>query len=132
MFLLMSFRFGIADADEGCTGPVVLSFVGSTGSTTISFILPGLFYWQVSNRRCLWFSPGAHAYVHPFQLTRNDPGSSKLLNRAALALAIYGGLVFTFWYALPLYSIVYLLNFSLHSLSFNIYQVITQGTASGH
>jgi amino acid permease len=26
---------------------MVLSFVGSTGSTTISFILPGLFYWQV-------------------------------------------------------------------------------------
>lgn len=26
----------------------VLSFVGSTGSTTISFILPGLFYWKVS------------------------------------------------------------------------------------
>jgi hypothetical protein len=25
----------------------VLSFVGSTGSTTISFILPGLFYWKV-------------------------------------------------------------------------------------
>lgn len=27
---------------------LVLAFVGSTGSTTISFILPGLFYWQVS------------------------------------------------------------------------------------
>ncbi|EPQ56528.1 AAAP amino acid transporter [Gloeophyllum trabeum ATCC 11539] len=27
---------------------MVLSFVGSTGSTTISFILPGLFYWKVS------------------------------------------------------------------------------------
>lgn len=26
---------------------LVLSFVGSTGSTTISFILPGLFYWKV-------------------------------------------------------------------------------------
>jgi len=26
----------------------VLSFVGSTGSTTISFILPGLFYWKAS------------------------------------------------------------------------------------
>ncbi|KAF9006065.1 AAAP amino acid transporter [Cyathus striatus] len=26
---------------------MVLSFVGSTGSTTISFILPGLFYWKV-------------------------------------------------------------------------------------
>ena len=27
---------------------IVLSFVGSTGSTTISFILPGLFFWKVS------------------------------------------------------------------------------------
>lgn len=26
----------------------VLSFVGSTGSTTISFILPGLLYWKAS------------------------------------------------------------------------------------
>lgn len=25
----------------------VLSFVGSTGSTTISFILPGLFYYKI-------------------------------------------------------------------------------------
>lgn len=25
----------------------VLSFVGSTGSTTVSFILPGLFFWKV-------------------------------------------------------------------------------------
>lgn len=36
---------------------LVLSFVGSTGSTTISFILPGLFYWKVrlvsfSKARC--------------------------------------------------------------------------------
>ncbi len=31
---------------------VVLSFVGSTGSTTISFILPGLFYWKVSLDVC--------------------------------------------------------------------------------
>ncbi|KAG6891182.1 hypothetical protein C0995_008434 [Termitomyces sp. Mi166 len=28
----------------------VLAFVGSTGSTTISFILPGLFYWKVRGR----------------------------------------------------------------------------------
>lgn len=27
----------------------VLAFVGSTGSTTISFILPGLFYWKVGS-----------------------------------------------------------------------------------
>lgn len=54
----------------------VLSFVGSTGSTTVSFILPGLFFWK---------------------LTRNDSGTSKMLNRTALALAIYGVLVVVFW-----------------------------------
>jgi len=64
---------------------MVLSFVGSTGSTTISFILPGLFYWK---------------------LTQNDPNASKPLNRAALALAIYGIFIFVF------------------CLGFNIYQVI--------
>lgn len=40
MFLCCSLR-------TRTNGPSVLSFVGSTGSTTISFILPGLFYWQV-------------------------------------------------------------------------------------
>jgi amino acid permease len=55
----------------------VLSFVGSTGSTTVSFILPGLFFWK---------------------LTRNDTRTSKMLNRSALGLAIYGMLVFVFWY----------------------------------
>ncbi|KAI0064000.1 hypothetical protein BV25DRAFT_1801277 [Artomyces pyxidatus] len=55
---------------------MVLSFVGSTGSTTISFILPGLFYWK---------------------MTRNDPSASKLLNRAALALAAYGAFILVFW-----------------------------------
>ncbi|KAI0046216.1 hypothetical protein FA95DRAFT_1520510 [Auriscalpium vulgare] len=54
---------------------MVLSFVGATGSTTISFILPGLFYWQ---------------------MTRNDPSASKALNRAALALAAYGSFILVF------------------------------------
>ncbi|EPT01128.1 hypothetical protein FOMPIDRAFT_1049107 [Fomitopsis schrenkii] len=55
---------------------MVLSFVGSTGSTTISFILPGLFYWKLSH---------------------TDPTASKPLSRAALALAIYGACIFVFW-----------------------------------
>ncbi|CAL1714589.1 unnamed protein product [Somion occarium] len=70
---------------------MVLSFVGSTGSTTISFILPGLFYWK---------------------LTRNDPNANKTLNKASLALAIYGMFIFTF------------------CLSYNIYQVINVEPAS--
>ncbi|KII87407.1 hypothetical protein PLICRDRAFT_112640 [Plicaturopsis crispa FD-325 SS-3] len=56
---------------------MVLSFVGSTGSTTISFILPGLFYWK---------------------LTRNDPDAPRSLSIASIALFIYGCCIFVFWY----------------------------------
>jgi amino acid permease len=65
---------------------MVLAFVGSTGSTTISFILPGLFYWR---------------------LTRHDPTSSKALNRGALALAIYGVCVFVFCLSFNIYQIIH-------------------------
>lgn len=54
---------------------IVLSFIGGTGSTMVSFILPGLFFWK---------------------LTRNDPGTSKLLRTSALVLSIYGVLVCIF------------------------------------
>jgi len=64
---------------------LVLSFVGSTGSTTISFILPGLFFWQ---------------------LTRYDNSTSKLLNRGALALAIYGICVMVFCLTFNIYQLV--------------------------
>lgn len=53
----------------------VLSFVGATGSTIISFILPGLFY---------------------FKLFRHDDGAPRALTWAALALAIYGTCVMAF------------------------------------
>ena len=53
--------------------PTVLSFVGSTGSTIISFILPGMFY---------------------FSLFRHERGMTKWL---ALTLAVYGIIVMTFW-----------------------------------
>jgi amino acid permease len=52
---------------------LVLGFVGSTGSTIISFILPGFFY---------------------FKLFRKEPGVTKWL---ALSLAIYGLCVMVFW-----------------------------------
>lgn len=64
---------------------LVLSFVGSTGSTTISFILPGLFYWK---------------------LTRNDPTASKFLNRAALVLSIYGACIFVFCLGFNIYQVI--------------------------
>ncbi|TDL23915.1 hypothetical protein BD410DRAFT_786588 [Rickenella mellea] len=63
---------------------LVLSFVGSTGSTTISFILPGLFYWK---------------------LTRDDPSGNKLLTRGALALAIYGCCIFVFCLSFNIYQV---------------------------
>jgi amino acid permease len=84
----------------------VLAYVGSTGSTSISFILPGLFYYKIS----------APESIHHQRLTKEDDdqyeqeaeaseglfmsGTSKpgvwrtaLLRQLALALAIYGFLV---------------------------------------
>jgi amino acid permease len=53
--------------------PPVLGFVGSTGSTIISFILPGFFY---------------------FRLFRDEAGPTKW---AALGLGVYGVGVMVFW-----------------------------------
>ncbi|KAJ7314363.1 transmembrane amino acid transporter protein-domain-containing protein [Mycena albidolilacea] len=64
---------------------MVLSFVGSTGSTTISFILPGLFYWQ---------------------LTRADRNRNNALSLGALALAAYGGCVFVFCLTFNIYQVI--------------------------
>ncbi|EGN96736.1 hypothetical protein SERLA73DRAFT_140480 [Serpula lacrymans var. lacrymans S7.3] len=64
---------------------MVLSFVGSTGSTTISFILPGLFFWKLS---------------------RDDPSVSRTLNRGALALAFYGSCIFVFCLSFNIYQVV--------------------------
>jgi amino acid permease len=72
----------------------VLSFVGATGSTTISFILPGLFYWKAG---ILNYFPGAMADIVD-QLTKDDPDKNKLLNLGALALACYGFLILVFWW----------------------------------
>ena len=81
----------------------VLAYVGSTGSTSISFILPGLFYYKISSPE----SPH-----HQKMLKEDDdesdgeegegllggglksgPWRRKLLRRCSLALAIYGGIV---------------------------------------
>ncbi|EJU03460.1 hypothetical protein DACRYDRAFT_64373 [Dacryopinax primogenitus] len=64
---------------------LVLSFVGSTGSTTISFILPGLLY---------------------FQLFRRDRDSTPLLKWGALALAIYGTFILIFCLSFNIYKVV--------------------------
>lgn len=84
----------------------VLAYVGSTGSTSISFILPGLFYYKIS-------SPDS---PHHQKLMKEDddeeesddeedegllggrglkagPWRRKLLRRLSLAVAIYGVVV---------------------------------------
>ena len=84
----------------------VLAYVGSTGSTSISFILPGLFYYKIS-------SPDS---PHHQRLMKEDddeddsdveedegllgggglkagPWRRKILRRLSLAVAIYGVLV---------------------------------------
>jgi amino acid permease len=81
----------------------VLAYVGSTGSTSISFILPGLFYYKIS----------APESLHHQRLTKEDddeydsseeglfaqgtmkssPWQQLLLRQLALGLAIYGILV---------------------------------------
>jgi len=71
---LVAFRsFSLADLFVPAS--TVLSFVGATGSTTISFILPGLFY---------------------FSLFRKVEGTSPLLKWGSAALAIYGICVMCF------------------------------------
>ncbi|KAF8159531.1 transmembrane amino acid transporter protein-domain-containing protein [Crassisporium funariophilum] len=65
---------------------MVLSFVGATGSTTISFILPGLFFWK---------------------LTRNDPSVPRSLNLGAFGLMVYGICVFVFCLSFNIYQLVH-------------------------
>ena len=85
----------------------VLAYVGSTGSTSISFILPGLFYYKIS-------SPDSphHQRLMKADDDEGDESDSgedegllsggglkggvwrkRLLRRCSLALAVYGGIV---------------------------------------
>ncbi|KAF8745467.1 hypothetical protein AX14_008894 [Amanita brunnescens Koide BX004] len=63
---------------------LVLSFVGSTGSTTISFILPGLLYWKLS---------------------RGD-ASAWRLRLAALGLTVYGICICVFCLGFNVYGLM--------------------------
>ena len=83
----------------------VLAYVGSTGSTSISFILPGLFYYKIS-------SPDSPHHQRLMKEDDDEEDSAdddegllsggglkggvwrkRLLRQASLALAIYGGVV---------------------------------------
>ena len=48
--LQISTYFLLGDFVQTLISDPVLSFVGATGSTTISFILPGLLFWKVCGR----------------------------------------------------------------------------------
>lgn len=81
----------------------VLAYVGSTGSTSISFILPGIFYYKISSPE----SPHHQKLMKEDDDEDDGSGSEdegflsgsrlknglwrrKLLRRLSLALAIYG------------------------------------------
>lgn len=73
----------------------VLAYVGSTGSTSISFILPGIFYWKIShpksdNRHLLKEYDEEHdeeaAYL-------GESRKQRWLRKGALALVAYGVVV---------------------------------------
>ncbi|KAF2279610.1 vacuolar amino acid transporter-like protein 6 [Westerdykella ornata] len=84
----------------------VLAYVGSTGSTTISFILPGLFYYKISDpdsdhhQRLIkdeddqdeFSSADAEGYLMS-DAHKNRDWRRRLLRSLSLALAIYGGCV---------------------------------------
>ena len=77
----------------------VLAYVGSTGSTTISFILPGLFYYKISDpesshhqRLVKDEDEGAEGYVSSEGHSNRDFRRG-LLRNAALALSVYGVVV---------------------------------------
>lgn len=80
----------------------VLAYVGSTGSTSISFILPGLFYHKISSpesihhQRLAKEDDDAYRAVSQIDDDEHVPKASwfdRALRPLSLALAIYGFVV---------------------------------------
>lgn len=80
----------------------VLAYVGSTGSTSISFILPGLFYYKISNPAAGYREWSAGKDDDDASLLPTDvdgsgrpsaPWHQRWLRKAALGLAVYGAIV---------------------------------------
>jgi amino acid permease len=84
----------------------VLAYVGSTGSTSISFILPGLFYYKISSpdsslhQRLMkedddedYDSDGESASMGGSVVSLKKPWRKTILRKLSLALAIYGFVV---------------------------------------
>lgn len=84
---------------------LVLAYVGSTGSTTISFILPGLFYYKISDpesathQRLVKDEDDESEFASGVEGGASREGNDNrdwrrgLLRNAALALAVYGCVV---------------------------------------
>ena len=80
----------------------VLAYVGSTGSTSISFILPGLFYHKISAPDSIYHQRltkededeesdiDAEEGILGQASTKNIPWRRTILRKLSLALAIYG------------------------------------------
>lgn len=76
----------------------VLAYVGSTGSTSISFILPGLFYYKISDPSSIHHQRLAkeddYESGDDLEEVQGDPGSPSwrktILRKLALGLAVYG------------------------------------------
>ena len=85
----------------------VLAYVGSTGSTSISFILPGLFYYKISSPESPHHQRLMKEDDDEWDTSNNEEGDGllsrsglkgsnwrkQLLRRLSLALAIYGLMV---------------------------------------
>jgi amino acid permease len=80
----------------------VLAYVGATGSTTISFILPGLFYFKISSPDSIYHQAlakedddDANAAEGLFGEgpSRTARWKALWLRRAALTLSVYGVVV---------------------------------------
>lgn len=81
---------------------LVLAYVGSTGSTTISFILPGLFYYKISDpdsshhQRLVKDEDDENEFASGVEGGASREGNENrdwrrgLLRNAALGLAVYG------------------------------------------
>ena len=80
----------------------VLAYVGSTGSTSISFILPGLFYYKISAPDSIYHQQLAKEDEDEESdmdeedgmlaqaSAKNTPWRRTILRKLSLALAIYG------------------------------------------
>ena len=81
----------------------VLAYVGATGSTSISFILPGIFYFKISSPESIHHqrlakddedsAPATDGLFEDSSTTNNASHKAAIIRWLALGLAIYGFIV---------------------------------------